>query len=181
MGSDSRTSWTQSRSIEQEEFPWKFVGFGVTWCLCFYVLFFESSALKQSPQNALFIFYQPMAHILAMLWLWNIVVAFFESYAIRYDACFAQEHLRFLLSAKALTDVAAAFTTVTAVSAAIFVACCARGEYEIAGYQPVLMYGVLLMMLMNPLDLENETTFGQQRWFFVRTLRRVFVPVQVRI
>ena len=174
------STWAQQRDSEQGSLPWRQVGCLLLWIACFYEIWFEAGHMKGSAQQALFIFYQPVAHILAMLWLWTAIVAFFEQYAVRYDACFSTEHLKFLLSARALADLAAAFTTVLALSAAIFVICCARGNTELAAFQPTLMYGAIIIILANPFDAENESLFAPQRLFFLKTLRRVILPVQVR-
>jgi hypothetical protein len=153
--------------------------FAAIWIVCLYVLYLEVPRLSEPASQALFIFYQPVVHILSMLWLWSAVIAVFETFMVRYEACFASEHLKFLLSCSALADMASAFTTVLALSVAAFAFCCNRSAIEIASYQPGLMYMGLLIILFNPMDVNNESSYGPQRWFFLRTVLRVFVPIQV--
>ena len=157
---------------------WRQVVLCCIWALCFGTVWLESDRLWKSPRTALFIFYQPVAHALCMLWLWAVVVLFFERRAIRYDVCFASEHHQYLLPARSLAELASAFTTILAVSAAAFVASCARGAVHLAGIQPMLMYVGILAVLLNP--SQADRSFGSHRWFFIRTLRRVLLPFQVR-
>jgi len=47
-----------------------------------------------------YLYYQPFAPFLVMLWLWGVNVRYFERKGIRYDVCFAPEEHKYLLPAK---------------------------------------------------------------------------------
>lgn len=158
----------------------KFAVLVALWAASAVAVHLQRGHLDDAAVQALVTFYQPAFLILSMLWLWIVAVWFFEQRTARYEACFAAEHLKYLLSARAIAEVAAGFTTVAAVSVAAFVTCCARGQFTLAAYQPPLMYGGIIAMLVNPMDMSSEDTYGPQRWFFLDTLRRVLLPFQVR-
>jgi hypothetical protein len=160
-------------------FSWKRVALLTTWSACILESYWEVGGLTLSAQKALFVFYQPVFHMLCMLWLWSAIIWFFEERSVRYEACFASEHLKYLLPAKAIAQIAAAFTTFTGISAAAFIFCSARGKTNLAAYQPALMFLGISMLLLNPLDISMEESHGPQRWFFLTTVRRVFLPFQV--
>jgi hypothetical protein len=162
-------------------YNWKRAALWITWGACILEYFWEGGDLAAPAKEALFIFYQPVFHILCMLWLWSAVIWYFEERAVRYEACFASEHLKYLLPSKAITEVAAAFTTIAVVSAAAFIFCSSRGEIGLAAYQPAWMFLGIAIMLFNPLDMAVEDSYGPQRWFFLNTLRRVLLPFQVRV
>jgi EXS family len=149
------------------------------WCSTGMAVLIWAPAQPGPVLDALFIFYQPIICFLVMLWLWAILIHFFESSSVRYEACFAQEHLRFLLSGPSLQYIASIFTTVTMASLALFIFSCAYGYVTLASYQPHVLYLVLLTLLMNPLDYVYDHMHSQQRWFFMITLRRVVLPAQV--
>ena len=117
-----------------------------------------------------------------MLWLWAIVVAFFESYQVRDEACFAQEHLKFLLGSRALFDIAGAFSAALCLSTAFYSAACRHSAYDLAAYQPALLFTIILLLLATPFGVDEsgaQSLYATQRLFFVKTIRRVFVPIQV--
>jgi EXS family len=149
------------------------------WCATFMAILLWAPAQPSPVVEALFIFYQPILCFLVMLWLWAILVHFFESNQVRYEACFASEHLRHLLSGPSLKYIASVFTTVTAVSASVFIFSASREHFTLASYQPTLLYVILWTLLMNPLDFVFDSLHAQQRWFFLDTLRRVVLPFQV--
>lgn len=143
------------------------------------LLFAIAPALSTGATDALFIFYQPLLPMLFMLWLWTAVVSFFEAYYIRYDACFATEHLKFLLSADDLTRIAESFTTLMSLSVSAYILLVDNGYMVLASYQPGIFFAAVAMLLANPLDLAQDTNYSPQRWFFLDTLRRVMLPFQV--
>ena len=152
-----------------------------SWTITVLLLLLLVPSLPDGVIDALFIFYQPLLPFLLMLWLWIVVVWFFEAYTIRYQACFASEHLQFLVSAPALTRIAAAFTTALAIGVSAFILLVHNGLFQFASWQPALLLIVLLLMLANPLDGVIDSTTSAQRWFFLDTFRRVVLPFQVRL
>ena len=120
-----------------------------------------------------------MLPMLLMLWLWTAVIAFFERYYIRYDACFAAEHLKFLLSSGDLARVAESLTTLMAASVSAFILLVSSNYILLASYQPGIFFAAITMYLANPLDFAQENAYSSQRWFFLDTLRRVILPFQV--
>ena len=54
---------------------------------------------------AIFIFYQPIVVLLTMLWLWTVVIWFFERKSIKYSVCFMSDHHRHLMSVGELTHI----------------------------------------------------------------------------
>ena len=151
------------------------------WTLAAGLLFAIAPSLPAGATDALFIFYQPMLPMLLMLWLWTFVIFFFEKYFIRYDACFAAEHLKFLLSADALTAIAESLTTIMALSVSAYIILARNGYTVLASFQPGIFFAGIAMYLANPLDFTHEMSYSPQRWFFLDTLRRVTLPFQVRI
>lgn len=149
------------------------------WALAAALLFAVAPSLSAGATDALFIFYQPLLPMLVMLWLWTVVVSFFEAYYVRYDACFATEHLKFLLSADDLTRIAESFTTLMSLSVSAYVLLVINGYVVLASYQPGVFFAAVAMLLANPLDLAQDTNYSPQRWFFLDTLRRVVLPFQV--
>jgi hypothetical protein len=150
------------------------------WTIAVLLLFLLVPSLSDGAIDALFIFYQPILPFVLMLWLWTLLVWFLDTYMIRYQACFASEHLQFLVSYTALTNVATAFTTALAVGVSVFVLLLHNGMVVHASLQPAMLLVVFVGLLANPLDgiIDNSTT--AQRWFFLDTLRRVVLPFQVR-
>jgi hypothetical protein len=149
------------------------------WSICLLVLVQLGAGLPQGPSDVLYIFYQPLMHILGMLWLWTVVVWCFETFFVRYEACFATEHLRFLLSSRALAEMSAVFTTQLALSVTVFILSTFYGHNTVASLQPGLLFSVITLSLASPLDLAWEAPYREQRWFFLDTLRRVVLPFQV--
>lgn len=154
---------------------------GTSWTITVLLLLLLVPSMPDGVIDALFIFYQPLLPFLLMLWLWIVVVWFFETYMIRYQACFASEHLQFLVSAPALTRIAAAFTTAPAIGVSLFLLLVHNDLVQFASWQPALLLIVLLLMLANPLDGVIDSTTTSQRWFFLDTFRRVVLPFQVRL
>lgn len=150
------------------------------WAAAGSLLFWIAPSLPAGATDALFIFYQPMLPMLLMLWLWTVVVAFFEKYYVRYDACFAAEHLKFLLSAADLARVAESLTTLMAASISAYIILVSNNYIVLASYQPGIFFAGIAMFLANPLDFAQEMAYSSQRWFFLDTLRRVILPFQVR-
>lgn len=151
------------------------------WALVAGLLFAIAPSLSAGATDALFIFYQPLLPMLFMLWLWTAVVSFFEAYYIRYDACFAAEHLKFLLSAGDLARIAESCTTLMSISVSAYILLASNNYNMLAGYQPGVFYSAIAMLLANPLDFAHGTNYSPQRWFFLDTLRRVILPFQVRV
>lgn len=150
-----------------------------SWTIAVLLLLLLVPTMPDGVIDALYIFYQPLLPFLLMLWLWVVVVWFFETYMIRYQACFASEHLHFLLSYTALAKIAAPFTTVLAVGVSSFLLLVQNDLVELASWQPVLLLAVAVGMLANPLDGVIDNSTASQRRFFLDTLRRVVLPFQV--
>lgn len=61
--------------------------------------------LSEPNRDLWFLYFQPPLPMLAMLWLWAAAVRLFERRRIRYEACFAADHQRFLLRSAQLFQV----------------------------------------------------------------------------
>lgn len=132
-------------------------------------------AITASTQVELFyIYYQPFAPFVAMLWLWGLNVAYFERTGVRYDACFSADDAKRLVPAAALFDIANVLSAVTLASAAAFLFNCARGAADAAALQPPLLYSAMLVILLLPLP----TFYGDTRRFFATTAWRVVTPIR---
>jgi hypothetical protein len=152
----------------------------VSWTVALMLLAEQVSSMPKGVIDALFIFFQPILPFLLMLWLWIVVVWYFEQRGIRYEHCFAAEHNRYLVSSGILTRIAAAFTTALAIGVIVFLLLFRNGFVVAASMLPGLMIVCLALMLGNPLDGVYDNSFTSQRWFFLNTLGRVVLPVRVR-
>lgn len=150
------------------------VGLGIE-LACAVVLYQHFASLPQVAVDALFMFYQPLICMTAMIWLWSLIVLYFESSAVRYEACFVADHHRYLLQAKDIRQIAWVFTVMVSISMAVFARACALGHVAMASYQPGLLYLSVVAVLVNPADV----LFKENRMFFLDTARRVFLPFQV--
>lgn len=61
--------------------------------------------LSHTNKDLWFLYFQPPLPMLAMLWLWAAAVRVFERRRIRYEACFAPDHQRYLLRSAQLVQV----------------------------------------------------------------------------
>ena len=52
-----------------------------------------------------YLYYQPLAPVLFMLWLWGAAVRAFESRGIKYDVCFSNADQKYLLPSRSLFQV----------------------------------------------------------------------------
>jgi hypothetical protein len=62
-------------------------------CLLLYVCR-QLPLATPAHQDLFFLYYQPWAPMLAMLWMWGIAVGYWEQRHVRYDACFSPEDQR---------------------------------------------------------------------------------------
>jgi hypothetical protein len=125
-------------------------------------------------RDLLFLYYQPFAPLLGMLWLWAGNVAVFEARGLRYDACFSAEDARRLPPARTLFGLAAALSAGALASAAAFLLAAVVGRDELAAAQPPLAYGAFLVALLAP----RPAPLADARRLFAATLWRVATPVR---
>ena len=110
-------------------------------------------AVAGAKQADLFyLYYQPFAPFIAMLWLWGVNVRVFERAGIRYDVCFPPEEHRFLLPSAAILKIASVLSTGVLSSGCVFLFYCVQGQFEAAALQPPLVYSAALavLLLINP-------------------------------
>lgn len=63
------------------------------------------SVAGTKQQDLFFLYYQPFAPMLSMLWLWGVNVRYFEGRGVRYDVCFAAQDQKYLLPAASIFQV----------------------------------------------------------------------------
>ena len=130
------------------------------------------TAAKQA--ELFYIYYQPFAPFLIMLWLWGANVMYFERNNIRYDVCFAAEDQKHLLPSSAIFDIANVLSSVVMGSACVFLFYCIQGFLDIAAMQPPLIYFTMLVILLLPFTVLYQDT----RRFFATTAWRVMTPIR---
>jgi hypothetical protein len=121
-----------------------------------------------------YVYYQPFAPFIVMLWLWAVNVWYFEKHHIRYDLCFSVEEQKHLLPSSAIFDIANVLSTVVLGSASVFLFYCIQGALETAALQPPLIYSIMLVILLLPFTVLYQDT----RRFFATTAWRVMTPIR---
>lgn len=140
------------------------------------ILLVHRLLLITSTQHAelFYVYYQPFAPFIVMLWLWAVNVWYFEKHHIRYDICFSVEEQKHLLPSTAIFDIANVLSTVVLSSAAVFLFYCIQGALETAAVQPPLIYSLMLVILLLPFTVFYQDT----RRFFATTAWRVMTPIR---
>lgn len=148
-------------------------GLAVGWNgACLFVAAFCLRVLSADHAALVHVYYAPLVPPLLMLWLWTVNVAVFEARRIRYEVCFSAGDQRCLAPSKAICQIALWCTTLFLSSLAAFCYLSAMHENWLAGWQPPLLYGALVLLLLWP----GEALSGSARRLFRSTLMRVAAP-----
>eukprot|EP00891_Asterochloris_glomerata_P005844 jgi/Astpho2/5844/e_gw1.00080.60.1_t len=141
-------------------------------CICALVILGNLRAGDQAAEELFYIYYQPLIPVIIMVWLWGIVVRYFERNTVKYDVCFPTRDQKFLLSSRQVFQAAGLITAVVVMSAAAFTTHAVRYQGVGAAPHPPLVYAVLLGFLLLPINF----AFPDSRMFFAHTLFRVITP-----
>jgi len=121
-----------------------------------------------------YLYYQPFAPFLVMLWLWGVNVRVFERSGIRYDACFPAGEHRFLLSSSSIFQIANILSMLVLSSASTFLFYCIQGQLDAAAIHPPLIYSAMLAIVLLPATV----FYRDARRFFASTAWRVMTPIR---
>jgi hypothetical protein len=76
------------------------------WCtLCGLLVIPMLYVSTQADYELFYIYYQPLIPVLAMLWLWGIVVRYFERNTVKYNVCFSSKDHKYLLNSRQIFQV----------------------------------------------------------------------------
>ncbi|KAI9071267.1 hypothetical protein K1719_046773 [Acacia pycnantha] len=122
-----------------------------------------------------FLYYNPLLLATLMVWLWGINLWFFAQAGVNYAKIFDfdQNHL----SHREIWKCAMWMTIVVPTSMTSYLYLYSRGEVSYAASQPVLLYAAVVMILMFPFDI----FYLSSRYYFLRTLWRIMLPLQADI
>ncbi|MCO5602827.1 hypothetical protein L7F22_056966 [Adiantum nelumboides] len=118
-----------------------------------------------------FLYYNPLVLLAVMIWLWGINLRVFSASKISYAKVFDLDGTH--LTSREIWKIALWITLIVLTSMTSFLYFSAHNSY-LAASQPVLLYSVLPLMLVLPLD----GFFLTSRLFFLRTVARIFIPLQ---
>lgn len=119
-----------------------------------------------------YLYYQPFAPVLAMIWLWALAVRHWEFRGVRYDICFPVNDQVHLIPSGNILRIAGLLSSFVLLSACAFLVQCLGGRAESAAVQPVLVYATFLILLVLPGNIFH----GDIRRFFASTFWRVMTP-----
>eukprot|EP00854_Cymbomonas_tetramitiformis_P006505 gene6505-7797_t len=144
---------------------------GLVWALlCLRVIVGAVPILERQRYDVLFIYYQPMALMLVMLWLWGANLYVWARWRLHPSPLFVfdLDDVRTHLTYTQAFWVAAFLTVLLLTNLAIYSFCAA------IGLDQVLLYAVPPVLLVMPFDVLHR----RSRFFFLTTLRRIVFPLQ---
>lgn len=119
-----------------------------------------------------YLYYQPFAPIIAMLWFWALAIRHWETRGIRYELCFSAKDQGYLIPSSTVLRICGLLSAYILISACIFLLQCLAGHTEYAALHPPFLYCSMLALLIFPGPILN----GQTRRFFASTLWKVITP-----
>ncbi|KAK3261014.1 hypothetical protein CYMTET_30060 [Cymbomonas tetramitiformis] len=150
---------------------------GLVWALlCLRVIVGAVPILERQRYDVLFIYYQPMALMLVMLWLWGANLYVWARWRLHPSPLFVfdLDDVRTHLTYTQAFWVAAFLTVLLLTNLAIYSFCAAIGLDQVATCMIVLLYAVPPVLLVMPFDVLHR----RSRFFFLTTLRRIVFPLQ---
>eukprot|EP00250_Pteridium_aquilinum_P010316 c19293_g1_i1 orf=582-1868(-) len=118
-----------------------------------------------------FLYYNPLFLLAAMLWLWGINLRVFAASRVNYAKVFDFDNTHLIW--KEIWMIASWVTLIVLTSMTAYLYLSSHNNF-LAASQPVLLYSVLPLMLVLPFD----ALFITSRIFFLRTMVRIFLPLQ---
>ncbi|XP_027340057.1 SPX and EXS domain-containing protein 1-like [Abrus precatorius] len=120
-----------------------------------------------------FLYFNPLLLTALMVWLWGINLWFFAQGGVNYAKIFDldQNHL----THREIWKCATWMTIIVPTSMTAYIYLYSHGEVSYAASQPVLLYAAVVMVLIFPYDI----FYFSPRYYFLRTLWRIVLPVQV--
>lgn len=119
-----------------------------------------------------FLYYNPLFLVVMMVWLWGLNVWVFTASRINYAKVFELDNTH--LTHKEIWMFASWVTVIVMTSTSSYLYLSSHGEGSFAASQPVLLYSVLPLLMVLPIDI----FYVSSRIFFLRTLVRVILPFQ---
>ncbi|XP_043696313.1 SPX and EXS domain-containing protein 5-like isoform X2 [Telopea speciosissima] len=107
-----------------------------------------------------------------MVWFWGVNLWVFAQSTINYAKIFdlAQDHL----THSEIWKCATWMTIIVPTSMTAYLYLYSHGEVSLAASQPVLLYAAVIMVLIFPFEI----FYLSSRYYFLRTLWRIMLPVQ---
>lgn len=144
-------------------------------CLCCKTAADSVMSINVETRNYLlyetFLYYNPLFLLAAMLWLWGINLRVFAASRINYGKIFDLDNAHLMW--KEIWMIASWVTLIVLTSMTSYLYLSSQNSH-LAASQPVLLYSILPLMLVLPFDI----FFVTSRIFFLRTLVRIFLPLQ---
>ncbi|KAI5078665.1 hypothetical protein GOP47_0006336 [Adiantum capillus-veneris] len=144
-------------------------------CLCCKMAVDSIMGINSETRNYLlyetFLYYNPLFLLAAMLWLWGINLRVFAAFRINYVKVFDLDNTHLMW--KEIWMIASWITLIVLTSMTSYLYLSSKDSH-LAASQPVLLYSILPLMLVLPFDV----FFVTSRIFFLRTLVRIFLPLQ---
>ncbi|KAJ7532268.1 hypothetical protein O6H91_14G080300 [Diphasiastrum complanatum] len=119
-----------------------------------------------------FLYYNPLFMVAMMVWLWGVNVWVFLQSRVNFAKVFDldQNHL----TPREIWKIASWMTILVLTSMTAYLYLYSHGEVSLAASQPVLLYCTLPLLLVFPFDV----LYASSRFFFIRTLIRLTIPLQ---
>jgi hypothetical protein len=81
------------------------LGLALWTSFCLAGIAFCARRVSEEQLGLLYLYYQPLVPMLAMLWLWAAAVRFFEMRSVKYEVCFSAGDQKHLLPGRSLFQV----------------------------------------------------------------------------
>ncbi|XP_042489866.1 SPX and EXS domain-containing protein 5-like isoform X2 [Macadamia integrifolia] len=120
-----------------------------------------------------FLYYNPLLLVTMMVWLWGVNLWVFAQSTINYAKIFdlSQDYL----THREIWKCATWMTIIVPTSMTAYLYLYSHGEVSLAASQPVLLYASVIMIFVFPFEI----IYLSSRYYFLRTLWRIILPVQV--
>lgn len=147
------------------------------WCaVCTIYVLRMANGLPGVVQQAILAGVRPVVPPLVMFWLWGLTVRQFKAWGVEYELCFAVRDRKHLMSGEGAHTLALLLASITASLGALMCKLAAEEEYTRSERVPLVLYLALFLLVVLPLPIFHPSS----RLFFLRTVQRVLMPLQVR-
>uniref|UniRef100_A0A0C9QWA0 TSA: Wollemia nobilis Ref_Wollemi_Transcript_4388_1780 transcribed RNA sequence n=1 Tax=Wollemia nobilis TaxID=56998 RepID=A0A0C9QWA0_9CONI len=120
-----------------------------------------------------FLYYNPLLLVAMMIWLWGVNIWVFSQSSVNYTRIFDFDPNNYLTH-KEIWKCASWMTIIVPTSMTAYLYLYSHGEVYFAASQPVLLYAMLALIVVNPFDV----FYPSSRHYFLRTLWRMTFPLQ---
>ncbi|XP_077250677.1 uncharacterized protein LOC143890038 isoform X3 [Tasmannia lanceolata] len=120
-----------------------------------------------------FLYYNPLLLVTMMVWLWGVNLWVFSQSSVNYAKIFDLDHNH--LTHREIWKCATWMTIIVPSSMTAYLFLYSHGEVSLAASQPVILYAIVMMALIFPFDI----FYLPSRYYLLRTLWRIMLPLQV--